>query len=306
MDALQIRERPTLQTPIFIAAFTGWPDAAEVSSGAVRFLIERLDARKFGEIDPERFFDFSEQRPTIGGSRVNRRLIRWPASEFYGWQSPDRARYLILFVAPEPHLRWRTYCSLLLDLAQSYESRLFVTLGGTFDAVPHTGRPKITGWSNSAEWTDKLREAGVSSVEYEGPTAIHSAVLDACEERSMPTITLWGHSPQYVRTAPNPKVCHAALDRLRQLLGLNVNLDRLRGAALALDERVSQAVRADPELAEYVRRLEESYEVIADESDQRPPGSGAAELPDSQTIVREWEEFLRGQSGDEPDEAGRQ
>ena len=305
MDALQIRERPTLQNPVFIAAFTGWPDAAEVGSTAVRFLIERLDARKFGEIDPEWFFDFSEQRPTIGGSRRNRRLIKWPASELYGWRSPDGSSDLILFLAPEPHLRWRTYCSILLDLDQAYEARLFLTLGGTYDAVPHTGRPKITGWSNSAEWTERLRQAGVFSVEYEGPTAIHSALLDACDERSMTTVTLWGHSPQYVRTSPNPKVCHATLDRLRQLLGLSVNLDRLRGAALALDERVSQAVRADPELAEYVRRLEESYEVVAENPNEEASSPRSTELPDSQTVVRELEEFLRRRGTDEPDDEAR-
>lgn len=293
MDALHLRERPALQHPVVIAAFSGWPDAAEVSSTAIRYLIERLDAVKIGEIDPEFFFDLSEQRPTIGRSRRNPRLIRWPTGNLYARRSPEGDQDFLLFSSPEPHLRWLTYCELLTDLAKSYEARLFITLGGTYDAVSHRGAAKMTGWSNSADWTQQLRDLGISSVIYEGPTAIHSALLDACDAAHLTALTLWGHAPQYVRSTPNTKVCHAALDGLRRLLGLNLNLDRLRGAALALDQRVNELVRNDPKLAAYVQSLEASHEVLPERTDPEP-----AELPDSQTIVRELEEFLRGSSGE--------
>lgn len=298
VDPLQFRHRPELTRPTFIAAFAGWPDAAEVSSSAVRYLVERLDAVKFAEIDPELFYDYSEQRPEIRHTRLRRRLLRWPTGELFAWRSPDGEHDLILLQQPEPHLRWRRYCHLLMDLAQSYDTRLFITLGGTYDAVPHTGRAKISAWASSAELTRRLRDLGVSGVVYEGPTGIHSALLEACVERDLPTITVWGHAPQYVRSTPNPKVCHAALDRLRQLLDIDVNLDRLRAAALALDERVNQALRTDPQLAELVRNLEAEHEVMPDEAEKesRPP------LPDSQSIVRELEEFLRGSSGQGEDE----
>lgn len=296
MDPLRLRDRPALEKPILVAAFSGWPDAAEVASSAVQILIDRLGASRFGDLDPEPFFDFSEQRPTSRRGRFKRRILRWPSTALYAWQSPDHENDLILLLAPEPHLRWKTYCRVLMDLAESLGCRLFVTLGGTYDAVPHTARAKITGWASTDEWTDRLRELDIGGVDYEGPTGIHSALLEACAERAIPTVTIWGHSPQYVRSAPNPKVCHAALDRLRRLLGISVNLDHLRAAAIDLDRRIDEAVRADPELTEFVQRLEAEYEVAPETPAAEPPP-----LPDSATIVRELEEFLRGGSSEPPD-----
>ncbi|HEX2172637.1 MAG TPA: PAC2 family protein [Dehalococcoidia bacterium] len=298
VESLHLRQRPELVRPVFIAAFSGWPDAAEVSTTAVRYLVERLNAVRFGDIDPELFYDYSEQRPVTRQSRLRRRVLRWPVGELYAWQSPDRERDLLLLLAPEPHLRWRRYCTLLMDLARSFETRLFITLGGTYDVVPHSGRAKVTGWASAPEWTRRLRDLDVSGITYEGPTGIHSALLDACSEATLPTITLWGHAPQYVRSTPNPKVCHASLDRLRRLLGLELNLDRLRAASLALDERVNQAIRTDPQLAELVRNLEAQFEVLPEEATESEPPP----LPDSQSIVRELEEFLRGNTGRPADE----
>lgn len=303
VDPLTFRHRPDLSRPTFIAAFAGWPDAAEISTTAVRFLTERLDAVKFAEIDAELFYDYSEQRPDIRHTRQRRRILRWPSGELYAWRSPDGEHDLILLSQPEPHLRWRRYCDLLMDLAASYDSRLFITLGGTFDSVPHTGRSKITAWASSMDLTQRLRDLAVGGVQYEGPTGIHSALLEACVARNLPTITLWGHSPQYVRSSPNPKVCHALLERLRTLLDIDVNLDRLRAAGLALDERVNQAIRTDPQLAELVRGLEADHEVLPEADAEEPP----TPLPDSQSIVRDLEEFFRGSSGPaEEDEDNRQ
>lgn len=295
IDSVQIRERPKLRRPVVIAAFTGWPDAGEVASGAISILIERLSAVRFGEIDPEFFLDYSEERPIIRQNRLSRRSLRWPSAALHSWRSPDGEADLILVSGPEPHLRWRTYCNTLLDLAQSFEARLFITLGGTFDAVPHTGPAKLTAWSNSVRLTERLRDLGVGSVDYTGPTCIHSALLEACEERSLPTITLWGHAPQYVRTAPNPKLCHATLSSLRSLLDLPIRLDSLRAAARELDRRVSEAVNEDADLSRLVRELEAQHEVLAEDT-----GRTGEPLPDSQAIVRELEEFLRG--APEPDE----
>ena len=52
MDALKIQELPSLRSPILVAAFAGWPDAAEVASGTAHFLSRKLRARRFAEIDP--------------------------------------------------------------------------------------------------------------------------------------------------------------------------------------------------------------------------------------------------------------
>ena len=49
LDQLVINEYPDLRHPSLVAAFAGWPDAAEVATGAVVYLVRKLNARKSAE-----------------------------------------------------------------------------------------------------------------------------------------------------------------------------------------------------------------------------------------------------------------
>ena len=51
--------RPELRRPHVIAAFTGWNDAADAASTAVKHLVENLGAAPLAEINPEEFTDFA-------------------------------------------------------------------------------------------------------------------------------------------------------------------------------------------------------------------------------------------------------
>ena len=96
-----------------ILAFSGWNDAAESATTAARFLATAFSAEKFAEIDPEEFYHFGLTRPHVrfkADSPTEREII-WPATEFSIAQSADLARDIIVGVAPEPHLRWKTYCA---------------------------------------------------------------------------------------------------------------------------------------------------------------------------------------------------
>ena len=57
--------KPSLTRPVMITAFTGWNDAADAASNAVRNLIEGWGAQPLAEIDPEMFTDFATIRPQI-------------------------------------------------------------------------------------------------------------------------------------------------------------------------------------------------------------------------------------------------
>ena len=54
-DHVRWLSHPTLHSPAVIAAFSGWNDAADASSTAVRTLIEAWNAEPLAEIDPEEF-----------------------------------------------------------------------------------------------------------------------------------------------------------------------------------------------------------------------------------------------------------
>ena len=66
MTALTVHSMPqSPRRPMLIMAFSGWNDAAESATTAVRFLSTALQARKFAEIDPEEFYHFGLLRPQV-------------------------------------------------------------------------------------------------------------------------------------------------------------------------------------------------------------------------------------------------
>ena len=50
-DGLIEHEVPQANLPTMLVAFAGWPDAAEAATRAMRFLVRKLRATKFAEID---------------------------------------------------------------------------------------------------------------------------------------------------------------------------------------------------------------------------------------------------------------
>ncbi|MBM3958016.1 MAG: PAC2 family protein, partial [Gemmatimonadetes bacterium] len=77
MQDLIFFERPKLNRPVMVAAFSGWPDAAEAASGAVRYLAEKLAATEFAVIEPEEFIVFTDRRPVVRIDERGERVVEW-------------------------------------------------------------------------------------------------------------------------------------------------------------------------------------------------------------------------------------
>src|SRR6266567_3951269 len=63
MAFIQYRRQPVLRSPVVVAAFAGWNDAADSATTAIKFLIDRWKPAKLAEIDSEEFL--SLQRPAL-------------------------------------------------------------------------------------------------------------------------------------------------------------------------------------------------------------------------------------------------
>src|SRR5437763_5551700 len=118
MTYVTYSEEPTLRRRVLILAFAGWNDASEVATTAVKFLIDRWEAKKFAEIDPEEFYNFARVRPHVRIDELSNRVIIWPANNFHYFSDPLLDRDFVLLLGIEPNLRWKTFTDEILDVCR--------------------------------------------------------------------------------------------------------------------------------------------------------------------------------------------
>ncbi|MSQ07488.1 MAG: hypothetical protein EXR46_09975 [Dehalococcoidia bacterium] len=286
---LTVHEKPEGKLEYLLVAYGGWPDAAESATTALKYLVRRLGAKKLAELDPEEFYDFTRERPRSSRTRDGRRRVHWPANEFSYWRAPGQDRGLMFFIGVEPHLKWRTFARIVADLAAQHGVRTVVHVGALLDAVPHTRPVRLTGSSTQPDLQKVLDSASVTTSNYQGPTGIGSAVMEACAAQGMGYASLWGHTAHYLQAAPNYRVSHTLAQNLVRLLDLPLDLSELQSAAETFDQEVAKAIAKDEQLPEYVKKLEDRQDAQA----QAKAGEGG--LPDPAEAVRELEQFLRSE-----------
>jgi predicted ATP-grasp superfamily ATP-dependent carboligase len=291
MPPLQWESRPDgLRAPALVCAFKGWNDAGDAASAALSFVGASLGATRFATIDPEEFFDFQATRPHIRVIDGGTREITWPVVEIYAAHVPRAPRDLILLQGAEPSMRWRTFCGLVVDLAEALGTQMVVSLGALLADVPHSRPVTISGLASEPGLVTRLN---LNPASYEGPTGIVGVLHAACAQAGIPTASLWASVPHYVAAAPNPKAALALVRHLEQLVGVSVDAGELEAAAADYERQVTLAVQSDPDVQAFVERLERAIE-------EEESGAAAADLPSGDVIAREFQRFLRQRGSEGP------
>ena len=284
MQPLIWEHRPDgLRAPALVCAFTGWNDAGDAASAALQFLGSSLGATRFARIDPEDFYVFQATRPKVKLIEGLTRSVEWPEVEIYAARIPRAPRDLVLLQGAEPSMRWRSFCKLIVDLAEALGTQMVVTMGALLADVPHSRPVPITGLSSDEGLVQRV---GLSPSSYEGPTGIVGVLHAACQEAGVPTASLWASVPHYVAAAPNPKAALALVRKLEGLVGVSVDAGELESAAADYERQVSLAVQSDPDVQAFVERLEQAAE-------EEEPRMSPQDLPSGDTIAREFQRFLR-------------
>src|SRR5437763_27674 len=277
---LRVHRRPQLTRPVLIAAFRGWNDGAQAASLAAGYLAKTWEAERFGDLDPENFFDFQATRPHVSLEEGVTRRIDWPETAFYHARPEGLDRDVVLLLGIEPNLRWRTFSELLIGLARELSVELMITLGALLADVPHTRPSPVTGSASDPELVQRL---GLSASRYEGPTGIVGVLHDSCKRAGIPSASLWAAVPHYVSLTPSPRAAVALCERLGELIGLSVDVAELEEAAQSYEEQLSEAVASDEETAAYVDDLERRVDSLEDSQD----------LPSGDALAAELTRFLR-------------
>ncbi len=287
---MEIHQIPLLRNPVMIVAFSGWNDAAEAASGAVEHLLSGWKAKRddvlpelIAEVESEDFYDFQVNRPQVSIDDSQIRSITWPSTQIFGLAVPSMSRDLVIVTGVEPSMRWKSFTSDLLDIADDCEVSLVVTLGSLLADTPHSRPITVTGTGAHPAIADRL---GVSVSKYEGPTGILGIIQDSCMRRGIDAISLWAAVPHYAASSPSPKATLALINTLEEFLDISIPLSDLPERSDAWEKEVNDLAAEDSEVAEYVKALEESKD--------------AAELPEvsGDSIAKEFERYLRRQKED--------
>jgi proteasome assembly chaperone (PAC2) family protein len=286
MDALAWEtEPPQLRSPVLVCAFAGWNDAAGSATTALTTAAESLEAEVIAQVDPEEFFDFQANRPTIRMAEGQSREIEWPGNVLLSATPAGAERDLVLLAGTEPNLRWRTFADGIADAAELLGVEMVVTLGALIADVAHTLPVPITGLASDEDLVDRL---DLARSNYEGPTGVVGVLHDSCNRRGIPSASLWAAVPHYVAAVPNPKAALALLRRLEGLVGVAVEASSLEEESDSYESQVSRAVAANPEIEELVQRLEEEQVDRLDIEDDVPSG---------ESLAQDFERYLRQQGG---------
>ncbi|WQB74679.1 PAC2 family protein [Prescottella equi] len=274
---------PPLRDPVLIAAFEGWNDAGDAASGAVEHLELTWDAKPLAELDSEDYYDYQVNRPIIRQVDGVTREIVWPTTQLSLCTPPGSDRDVLLLRGIEPNMRWRSYCDELLEFVEELGVHTVVILGALLADTPHSRPVPVTGTAHSIEAAEQF---SLEKSRYEGPTGIAGVLQDACVKAGVPAVSFWAAVPHYVSQPPNPKATVALLQRVEEVLDIEVPLGDLPNQAEDWEESVSEMTRDDEEIAEYVRSLEERGDAETDISD-------AISKIDGDALAAEFERYLR-------------
>jgi predicted ATP-grasp superfamily ATP-dependent carboligase len=287
---MEIHQIPLLRSPIMVIACGGWSDAGEAATGTISHLLNTVgnhanDALSAGEliaeIDSEDYYDFQVNRPLIVVNDSMIRSLTWPGLQIFGLRNPDGDRDFVLVRGVEPSMRWRSFASEILDLAEDLEVELVITLGSMLADTPHTRAIPVSGTGAHPEIANRL---GMEVSRYEGPTGILAVIQDGCVKRGIDAIALWAAIPHYASATPSPKAILALLNGIEDFLEINLPHGSLPEFAHQWEAAVDEMVKEDSDIEEYIKTLEESKD-----SDQLGDDSG-------EELAREVERFLRRQN----------
>ena len=272
---------PELESPVVIAAFEGWNDAGDAATGAVEHLELVWDAEPLTELDPDDYYDFQVNRPTVSLIDGVTRRITWPTTRLSVCRPPGADFDLVIVRGIEPNMRWRGFCAELLGIIQDLDVHTVVTLGALLSDTPHTRPTQVTGTAHDPAAAVKY---GLDKSRYEGPTGIVGVLQEACVAMGIPAVSFWAGVPHYVSQPPNPKATLSLLHAVEEVLDLAVPLAELPQQADEWQKLVDEMAAEDDEVTEYIRNLEERDDEI--ETTELKTTSGDA-------IAREFERYLR-------------
>ncbi|MAT07369.1 MAG: hypothetical protein CL424_20280 [Acidimicrobiaceae bacterium] len=283
---LEIADLADLRAPVMLIGLTGLFDIGGAATTALDRFAPADTAITVGEIDPEPFYDFTQERPLVEFDDADVRVVRWPENRFDVVRGRG-GRDLVVLVGVEPHLYWRTYAECIVHVARRLGCEAVVTVGSAAEAVPHSRTPLVTGSTTDPRLA---RSLGIGQPSYQGVTGVVGVVQTALAEAGIASVSLRVGIPHYLMNAEHPQAVAALQAHLSHVLGVPVPDDdgELVDDIARWRSLHDEVVDNDPQLQMYVRMLEAEHDRRAE-----------ASIPTADDLGAQFERFLDEQRGDD-------
>ncbi len=264
-----------LDRPVMLVGLEGWFDIASAATQAVASFIHDDAALTVGEIDPDPFYDFTQQRPLVSVDD-GIRSIQWPSNEIVVQRNAGH-RDLVSLIGVEPHMHWATYVDAITQVATALRCEAVVTVGSAAEAIPHTRRPPVTGSTSNPALAGAL---GLGAPSYQGITGVAGVLQAALEASDIPAVSLRVGIPHYLMNAEHPQATAALSRHLSHVLDVPTRIDFSDQIDSWRDVH-DEIIETDDQLRMYVRMLEAEFDRRAE-----------AAIPTGDDLAAEFEKFL--------------
>ena len=270
-----------LDRPVMLIGLEGWFDVGGAATQAVSAFVNADHAVTVGSIDPDPFYDFTQQRPQVRIDDDVREIV-WPANEFILQRNLGH-RDVIGLIGVEPHLNWQTYVDAIVLAAEALGCEAIVTVGANAEAIPHTRVPPVTGSTSTPELARRL---GLVAPSYEGITGVAGVLNAEFDFLGIPSVSLRVGIPHYLMNTEHPQAVAALARHLSHVLDVEHDLD-LHSQLESWRDVHDQATAKDEQLRLYVNLLEAEFDRRAE-----------AAIPSADDLGDQFESFLKDQRED--------
>ena len=263
-NSIRIYDRPTLRDPVLL---TAWPGMGNVALGVVGYLISKLRAEEFAEIEPYDFF-----YPT--GIAISDGLIQktqLPYNKFYYSVNASSDRDIIFFLsnAQPPQEKGYLMANKIVDVALEFDVSAIYASAAMAVPVSHRADPGVWGTATSRQHLDQLNKYDVQFMKDGTISGLNGLILEIGMERSIEGIALLGELPLYTIQLNNPKASRAIINILKKLMPLDIDTEDLDG----------MAEKAEGEIDRYILEVKQAATEDSDESETKkglPPNVQSA------------------------------
>ena len=279
-ELIELLEKPLVQDACLLAGWRQWADAGATSSELPKYLIEQLGARRIGTLKSDPFYVFQVPgthglfRPEIKLENGYRVELHVKQNEIYF--AENGAKPVLILLGDEPQLNVERYAEAFFRLAQEFQVRRVITLGGVYGTVPYDKERQVTCTYSLRSMKDELAEYAVSFSNYEGGVSIGSYLCDLAEKLGIEYLVMYAIVPMYDLTQLSPllqtllveqdrKAWYDVMRRVNHMLKLGLDLSDLERASRqlieSLDAKIDDLEKAMPEanIRQHLRKVTEDF-----------------------------------------------